>query len=92
MARRMRRNRRFDEVNYMKREAMPLLWHAECAELYESQSDAKFASGRLLRFLRILREETASGRLLRFLRILREVLSYLTPIKSLREQFLVMFS
>jgi len=72
----MRRNRRFDEVNYMKREAMPLLWHAECAELYEAQCDAKFASGRLLRFLRIL----------------REVLSYLTPVKRLGKQFLVMLT
>ncbi len=71
---------------------MPLLWHAECAELYEAQCDAKFASGRLLRFLRILREETASGRLLRFLRILREVLSYLTPVKRLGKQFLVMLT
>ena len=73
----------------MKREAMPLLWHAECAELYEAQCNAKFASGRLLRFLRILREETASGR---FLRILREVLSYLTPVKRLGKQFLVMLT
>lgn len=69
MARRMRRNRRFDEVNYMKREVMPLLWHAECAELYESQSDAKYESDRFQRILRFL----------------REVLSYLAPIKSLRE-------
>lgn len=55
--------------NYMKREAMPLLWHAECAELYESQSDAKFAYDRFQRILRFL----------------REVLTYLAPIKSLRE-------
>ena len=51
-------------------------WHAESAELYEAQCDAKFESGRLLRFLRIL----------------REVLSYLTPVKRLGKQFLVMLT
>ncbi len=62
--------------NYMKREAMPLLWHAECAELYEAQSDAKYASDRFQRILRIL----------------REVLSNLAPVKSLGKQLLVMLS
>jgi len=71
-----RRNRRFDEVNYIKSEAMPLLWHAECAELYGAQCDAKFASGRLLLFLRIL----------------REVLSNLTPVKRLGKQFPIMLA
>ena len=33
------------------------LWHAESAELYEAQSDAKFESDRFLRIRRILREK-----------------------------------
>ena len=70
--------------NYMKRKATPFLWHAEIAELYEAQSDAKFASGRLLRFNFV--------ECFTFLRILREVLSDLAPIKSLGKQLLVMLS
>ena len=68
--------------NYMKRKATPLLWHAELAELYETQSDAKFASGRLLRFNFV--------ECFAFLRILREVLSDLAPIKRLGKQFFVL--
>ena len=68
--------------NYMKRKATPLLWHAELAELYEAQSDAKLASDRLLRFNFV--------ECFAFLRILREVLPDLAPIKRLGKQFLVM--
>ena len=42
---------------------MPLFWHAESAELYETRSDAKFASGRFSVFCDFCVRNNSSGRL-----------------------------
>ena len=60
--------------NYMNRKAMPLLWHAEIAELYEAQSDASFVARRMRRIIWIVKRRWICVRqVLRFLRFLREI-------------------